>query len=219
MGYRGRLGYGNETDRYKPSGSVPIGEPVLQVTAGLSFTCVLLEGGRVRCWGDNSSGQLGYGHVEAIGDSETPAQAALPGPLGEAPLGGDILLGGLGVVQISAMADASSVCALFGSSGAVRCWGRNDYGELGYGHAETLGTSVTPDLLAGRFVNGRHAGGDLELGSPALALSVGGRCALVDSGDLYCWGSNLNAQLGLPSHVPTGTAGAEPIEMGPVIWE
>jgi hypothetical protein len=34
-----------------------------------------LEGGTVRCWGRASSGELGYGNVQTIGDTETPASA------------------------------------------------------------------------------------------------------------------------------------------------
>jgi alpha-tubulin suppressor-like RCC1 family protein len=213
LGQGGRLGYGQNTDRLEPLGAVPIGEPALHVTAGLGLTCVLLEGGRVRCWGGNDDGQLGYGHAEAIGDNETPEQAAtMAGPDGN-PLGGDVPVGGVGVVQVSAVADARAVCALF-TSGAVRCWGVNDYGELGYGHTQTLGRRYTPQQL-----DERGSGGDLALGGSALALSIGGRCALLDSGALYCWGRNENAQLGLRLQFPEGGTARTPAANGPVIWE
>lgn len=48
---------------------------ILQVEAALPRTCVLIEGGRVRCWGQNNQGQLGYGYTQDIGDDELLSSA------------------------------------------------------------------------------------------------------------------------------------------------
>ena len=127
LGSYGRLGYGNtETigdDEYpSDAGDVPLGATAVQVSAGWAHTCVLLGSGAVRCWGDGSSGQLGYGNTEDIGDDELPAAA------------GDVPLGGM-AVQISAGGDHT--CALL-DTGAVRCWGYGAYGQLGYGNTESI---------------------------------------------------------------------------------
>ena len=42
------------------------------ITAGGYHTCAVLDNGRVRCWGSNGTGQLGYGNVITVGDTETP---------------------------------------------------------------------------------------------------------------------------------------------------
>ena len=76
----GHLGYGH-TDPVSglgdqaPAhvGDVPVGEQVEKVAVGTNHTCVLLSDERVRCWGDGSNGQLGYGNTNSIGDDETPA--------------------------------------------------------------------------------------------------------------------------------------------------
>ncbi len=77
---RGQLGYGNSDvigDYETPAqaGPVDLGGRARQIRAGRAHTCALLEGGELRCWGDNRTGALGYGHTDVIGDNETPAQA------------------------------------------------------------------------------------------------------------------------------------------------
>ena len=74
------LGYGNldyvGDDETPPSaGDVDVGGTVVQVSAAERHTCVVLEGGTVRCWGDAGGGKLGYGNENDIGDDETPASA------------------------------------------------------------------------------------------------------------------------------------------------
>lgn len=76
--------------------------------------CALLDTGKVSCWGCNASGQLGRGTTGA--DEGSPAEVV---GLGDA-------------VAIAAGTDVS--CAIV-ASGAVRCWGRNDHGQLGTGTA------------------------------------------------------------------------------------
>ncbi|NJK43841.1 MAG: hypothetical protein HC933_05745, partial [Pleurocapsa sp. SU_196_0] len=50
---------------------------ITQVVAGFLRTCVLLETGDVKCWGDNARGALGYGNTENIGDDESPSSVGI----------------------------------------------------------------------------------------------------------------------------------------------
>ncbi|HMJ11752.1 MAG TPA: choice-of-anchor D domain-containing protein [Polyangiaceae bacterium] len=116
----GELGYGNTQhvgDDELPSaaGDVNVGGAVSQLSIGERHTCALLTTGKVRCWGYNEYGWLGYGHTQAIGDDESPASA------GDVPLPA-------GAAQVSAGWVHS--CALL-TTGGVHCWGWPGDGLLG----------------------------------------------------------------------------------------
>ena len=59
----GEMGFDDAgVELYKASPSlVPGLQSVVAITAGSTFTVVLLEDGSVRAWGENASGQLGDG--------------------------------------------------------------------------------------------------------------------------------------------------------------
>ena len=120
----------NIGDDEEPSsaGPVDLGEPAVQITSGRYHTCALLESGSVRCWGKNLYGQLGLGKTEKVGDDESPADEQ-PVPLGDVAL------------QLSA--GGHHTCAVL-EGGGIKCWGRNDSGQLGYGHTNDIGDFETP---------------------------------------------------------------------------
>jgi cysteine-rich repeat protein len=173
---QGQLGYGNLTnigddDLPFVAGDVNVGAPVAHVSAGFLHTCALLDSGEVRCWGSGGSGQLGYGNVNNIGDTEEPASI------------GVVNVGGV-VTQISA--GGSHTCALL-ETGNIRCWGFNLFGELGYGNTNNIGDNETP-----------ASAGDVELGGAAFQISTGGNhsCAVLDTGNIRCWGVAGAGKLG-----------------------
>lgn len=133
LGHGGVLGYGStqSVDSATLAGVVNVGGVAVQVAAGQSHTCALLLDGSVRCWGDGTSGALGYGNTHDIGDNEAPATAGaveLPEP----------------VTQI--VAGTEFTCALL-ASGAVQCWGSGLDGRLGYGHDQSVGDDETPSAM------------------------------------------------------------------------
>ena len=64
-----------------PPQDLMLGGPVARMQGHMgTFTCVVLVDVTVRCWGENVSGQLGYGNTNTIGDNESPGSAG-PVPL------------------------------------------------------------------------------------------------------------------------------------------
>ena len=57
----GQLGDGSTTNRLTPVDVVAMSNGIARITAGPWHTCALAGGGAVKCWGWNSSGQLGDG--------------------------------------------------------------------------------------------------------------------------------------------------------------
>jgi hypothetical protein len=60
-GFYGQLGTGDQDDRSAPADVVGLTSGVRSIAAGGWSTCALLVSGRLKCWGDNGSGQLGSG--------------------------------------------------------------------------------------------------------------------------------------------------------------
>ena len=201
------LGYADAGDRFNPLDAVDVGGRVSFVTAGGNDTCAVIEGGFVRCWGEADGGKLGYAHPDDIGLTETPAQAATRVASNGRVLGGNVALGGGGVVQVEINTDSGHVCARF-SGGAVRCWGDNDSGSLGYGHESDIGDDETPAQAAQLGPN--QIGGDVPFGRSVLALASGGRCAVLNDRSIICWGRNGDGQLGMPELFDAGTPDLTP---------
>lgn len=200
-GFSGQLGYGNTNsigDNETPASAgnvpaLPIGlPPGTQATAlALGFmSCALYETGDVLCWGPNSAGELGQGNTNQIGDNEFPA--TLPA----------IDLGG---TAVAISAGDNFVCALLDTQEAI-CWGANHDGQLGQGNTNHVGDDETPASV-----------GPIDLGGPVKQVDAGGTqaCAILESNEVYCWGSNFDGQLGYGNTVNIGDD-EPPTAAGPV---
>ncbi|MBN9681566.1 RTX toxin [Corallococcus sp. NCSPR001] len=147
--------------------------------AGQNHTCALLNDGSLRCWGYNFYGQLGLGDSQNVGDTEKPSEKLAVKLAGE---GSKIALG------------ANHTCALL-KTGLVRCWGRGESGQLGYGNTADVGAA--DDITGAGYV---------VLGGGATKLAAGGNhtCALMHTGKVRCWGNNYFGQLGYGNNLNVG---------------
>jgi hypothetical protein len=122
-------------------------------------------GGGVKCWGANLFGEIGDGTRNS------------------APVPTDVFGLGSGVAAIALGGDGGTHTCALTVGGAVKCWGRNTFGQLGVGTA--ISYSLTPRDVVG-------------LASGVAAIVAGNRhtCALTTGGGVKCWGDNTFGQLG-----------------------
>lgn len=165
------LGPNGEKYRAAP-GTVPNLTGVVSISAGDKHTCVLLDTGAVKCWGSNSSGQLGDGN--SGGYTEVPS-----------PINGSVITTGERAIAISAGGNFS--CALL-ESGGVKCWGANNQGQLGIGTTDPSTVPVDVQELS-------NQGLALEVGS-------GHTCILKNTGGVSCFGSLGPSGLSIPQKKP-----------------
>jgi alpha-tubulin suppressor-like RCC1 family protein len=116
----GQLGDGTRIERLTP---VPVMglSTVAHLSAGERHTCAELLDGTVMCWGENSSGELGRGATSLM-PSPTPALVS-------------------GLVGVSALGASSQSTCAYSADRVTRCWGNNQYGQLGIG-ADTTSRPV-----------------------------------------------------------------------------
>lgn len=149
------------------------GRSAVAVSAGSAHTCAVLDTGALRCWGDNSAGQLGQGNTDNVGDSADESTVRV-----------DF---GIGRKVVAVAAGTNHTCAVL-DTGSVRCWGNNLYGQLGQGSTAGVGDDPGENTV----------GVDLGAGRTAEAITAGSyhSCAILDTGNLHCWGHNAYGQLG-----------------------
>ncbi|HEY3497678.1 MAG TPA: hypothetical protein VGK73_23430 [Polyangiaceae bacterium] len=167
---------------------------VTQLASGVAHNCAIFSGRDLKCWGGNGTGQLGLGDTRFRGDEPGEMHDALP----------FVDLGTRGRPEFVA-AGYAHTCAIL-DSGAVKCFGNNDYGQLGQGDTRRRGDA--PGELGDNLPEV-----DLGAGNVAMSVATGGThtCAILQDLSVRCWGSNSYGQLGLGDIEHRGD---QPGEMG-----
>ena len=187
----------------------------LSVDAGGSHACAQRSDHSLFCWGSNAFGQLGIGNttnhsspvqVTALGTSVTSVSAGnlhtcatksngtvwcwgsnANGQLGNGGTtdrSSPVRVTGLPTTAVEVSAGYSHTCART-SDGKLWCWGSDFFGQLGNGVSGSGHDSSTPLQVT-------------SLGSTVVGVSAGGNftCAVKTNGSLYCWGRDIEGQLG-----------------------
>lgn len=174
--HRGQVGDGGPTkgttaepDAALRFSPVPIlpGTTFADVSAGAEHTCAVDTSGKVYCWGANGDYQAGNDAFHL--DAVVPTEVTGTGALSFAKVS----------------AGHRHTCALT-TDGAGWCWGNRDSGALGDGQPWNLGATSSPVLVAGSLAWSRIAAG----GTHTCGIEKG-------TGDVYCWGVNQSAALGV----------------------
>jgi alpha-tubulin suppressor-like RCC1 family protein len=139
---------------------------VMQISAGGRHACAILTNKTLKCWGDNSFGQVGDGRllVKPIEERWFPTFAHDNFNTSMISLG------------------QSHSCSL-SEAGEVKCWGRNNLGQLGIGVFESYRVLPQKVMFSEEIKK--------------IASGANHVCALSESGKVYCWGSNEHGQLGI----------------------
>ena len=141
------------------------GKKAIDIASSGKNTCVILNDGNVRCWGENYESSLPY-----------PNAGHKPNSLGDnIPL---INLGGKKALSIKA--EDHSYCVLL-EDNSLSCWGRDSYGKIGNNGSATsnpitVNTSSTKKIL------------DYDVGVEAS-------CVVYSDGTSACWGEGQYGSL------------------------
>jgi len=142
-----------------------------QVDAGSGYTCAIDSNHKLWCWGADFRGWLGVG--------DTAGRSA--------PTRVNIGANDTDWKQVTT--GQGHTCAIAFADNKLYCWGKNSHGNLGEGTTTdrtspqaVATTGLIPDawdsVSAGGLGNDDHT------------------CAVGDNGTLWCWGTNLNGELG-----------------------
>ena len=152
------------------------GRTAVAVSAGRHHTCAILDNDELKCWGYGGLGALGYDDPSDKGD-EAGEMASLAA----------VYLGA-GRTAVAVTTGNAHTCAIL-DNGELKCWGYGSSGRLGYDSTDNKGGSAG-DMASLAAIN-------LGAGRTAVAVSAGysHTCAILDNGELKCWGGGSSGQL------------------------
>ena len=149
----------------------------IEIAAGGDYACALLSSGQIDCWGVNSSGELGDG-------TDAGPQACNNAPCSTTP----VAVSGITNATELALGEEHACALLLG--GQIDCWGDNFSGDLGDG------TDAGPQACGGDACSTTPVAVSGITNATEIVAGDAHTCALLSSGQVDCWGTNVSEQLG-----------------------
>jgi alpha-tubulin suppressor-like RCC1 family protein len=145
-----------------------------KISVGNEHVCALMANFTVMCWGDNGSDELGDQSVSPPSSSATPLRVTLPG----------------GALALDVAAGGDFTCAVtdaVGAAGAVQCWGNNDLGQVDP-NTIPIGSAVPVPVIGFEGIP------TVPTQASKVTAGFGHACARESSGDISCWGDDIDGQ-------------------------
>lgn len=161
---------------------------IKELVSGGRQHCAVSEGGKARCWGQPSNGQLGTGNTAYYSDATNFGK--------DIDFGSDFVVGG---------GDCGyQFCCFLSTGNGLKCFGYNNDGQLGY--QDTIERGDAPGEM-GEYLAYVYLGS----GFNATEVATGYRhsCALSQDKRVKCWGYNAYGNLGQGSTTTRGDGGNE----------
>lgn len=198
--------------------ALPLGnEKAIQVSVGYNHACAVFENRKIKCWGKNEYGQLGYENTRDLVDLSKETTEIPFVDLGDFVFAESVHAGKhftCAVVYLAYVYTGSEP-----PPHRIKCWGRNHYGQLGQGHTNSIGDNINE---MGENLDFIDLGEDAS-NNPFTVVDFDSgnnhNCAIVNTTPttfasprkIKCWGFNDDGQLGLEG---TGEEGDQDGEMG-----
>ncbi|PIP17259.1 MAG: hypothetical protein COX44_00885 [Candidatus Portnoybacteria bacterium CG23_combo_of_CG06-09_8_20_14_all_37_13] len=184
-------------------------EQVIDISAGSEYTCLLFQDHHAECYLDESFGQLGGRPGDRSDDEWYNGCKPYLNDYGRFATGfytnvtesEKILL--TNIKEITA-GQYHHTCALL-EDGSIRCFGLNQYGQLGRG--DSGDDTVRADLP----VIGIDNAVTVKLGKEHTCAILDDDGDLVNGGPIKCWGNNLDGQLGTGEYSYPGEGVSTPV--------
>jgi alpha-tubulin suppressor-like RCC1 family protein/predicted flap endonuclease-1-like 5' DNA nuclease len=155
-----------------------------KVATGNAQSCGILANGSLMCWGGGDNwGAQGNG-LATNSNLQSPSWVDL----------------GAGLTAESVAFGNHYGCAVL-SDGSLKCWGKNDDGQVGDGTTADKHSPVAVSLGTGRTAD-------------AVAMGNAHTCALLDNGSVQCWGDDTWGDLGNGAGVTDRLSPSEYVDFG-----
>jgi alpha-tubulin suppressor-like RCC1 family protein len=135
--YKWNENIGDETSEMGVTGqddltNIGTGRTAVAIAAGKNHNCAILDNSSIKCWGANTSGQLGIGDTVNRGattDGSDQMGDNLP-----------VVDFGTGRTARGIIAGDNQTCVIMDNA-SIKCWGENTSGQLGLGNTTNQGVN------------------------------------------------------------------------------